>query len=912
MFSVVAHGGTDVHANEPVASEQFALRSQSTPDSARTPSVVTFLFTDIQGSTRLLQDAGPDYAEYLAAHRRLLRSAFAANGGQEVDTQGDSFFVVFPTARSAVRASIDGQRALTRHPWPGGRAVRVRMGLHTGEATRVGEGFVGLEVHRAARIAAATHGGQVVLSETTAAFVRDALPGGAALRDLGEHRLKDFARPQRLFQVEVEGLPGDFPPLRTSSSSGLPVALGRFVGRQETVRSVVELLETDGVRLLTFTGPGGVGKTRLALEVAARLERKFEDGVVVVMLGSVTDPSLVLPAIRDTLGLHEDGREASATIATYLAQRHVLLVLDNFEQVIGAAADVGALVTSARRVTVLVTSREVLRISGEHEYEVSPLTVTVAPGGGGEAEAVELFVERARAARHDFALSDDNRPVVREICRRLDGMPLAIELAAAWVRLLPLETILAKLASRLTLLTGGPIDLPDRQRSLRNTIAWSYDLLEDDDRRLFERLGVFAGGWSLGAAEEVCGGEGVDDVFRGLVSLADKSFVHRRGVVGGEPRFAMLATLQEFAVVKLDERGDSGRVRNRHAEYFRRLAEEAGPRLRTGDQDRWWKRLSADGDNLRTATRWLLTQGHADSVARTGRDLWHFWWSRGQMTEASGWMEEVLAASEGVADEGQTLAHAVLGILAFGSGDFTRALPHLKRSEEICRRLGDSQGQAMAQALQGFILGIGGDASAGQAALAEALSLFSASGDTWGTVLVRYALGRVLLTQGRDGEAIGTLRQSVAGAREVGEALLLGMALLNLGWAQIGVADYIGATASLGESLDLVAGLSNAGEAPTLEALAAVAADVGEPEAGTRLLGAAQRVRRVRDAEVWVHDLSNLDRTEKALRGALSREAFDAHLAEGSKLSIEEVTDLAAELRTSVSSSHRVDVPPAQ
>ena len=826
-----------------------------------------------------------------------------------MDTQGDSFFVVFPSALAATRASIEGQQALAQHAWPGGRAVRVRMGLHTGEATRVGEGFVGLDVHRAARIAATAHGGQIGLSETTAAFVRDALPDAVTLRDLGDHQLKDFARAQRLFQLEVPGLPADFPAMRTSSTPELPVLPGRFVGRQEAVRSVIELLENDAVRLVNLIGPGGVGKTRLALEVAARLGWKLEDGITVVLLAAVTDHPMVLPAIRDALGLHEDGRDASAAIAAHLAQRHALLILDNFEQVIDAGPEVAALLTVARRVKVMVTSREVLRVAGEHQYEVAPLTVDVFPGGEGEAEAVELFAERAQAALHDFVLSDENRPVVTEICRRLDGMPLAIELAAAWVRVLPLETVLAKLGSRLTLLTGGARDLPDRQRSLLSTIAWSYDLLEDDDRRLFERLGVFAGGWSLDAAEEVCGGEGVDDVFGGLVSLADKSFLRRRGVVGGEPRFGMLEMLQEFALVKLDERGDSDRVRNRHAEYCRRLAEEAVRRLRTRDQDRWWNRLSADGDNLRVATRWSLVQGRADSVARTGRDLWHFWWARGRTAEASGWMEEVLAASDGLAEEGQSAAHAVLGMLAFGSGDFSRALPHLKHSEEMCRRLGDSQGQAMAQALQGFILFLSGDASAGQAALAESLSIFSASGDTWGTALARYVLGRVLLSQGRNGEAIEALRRSVTGAREVGEALLSGVALLNLGWAQIGLGDYAGATASLQESLDLVAGLSNADEAPTLEALAAVAAGMEEPATGALLLGAADRVRRVLNPGVWVHDQSNHDHTEQALRGALSTEEFDAHVAAGSKLSIDEVTDLAADLRATASSTDQFDMP---
>jgi predicted ATPase/class 3 adenylate cyclase len=860
-------------------------------------ATVTFLFTDVEGSTRLLQDVGPRYADYLDAHRGLLRAAFETHGGREVDTQGDSFFVVFPTPGAAVRASVDAQQALAGYPWPDGRAVRVRIGIHTGEATRVADGFVGIDVHRAARIGNAAHGGQIVLSETAAAFVRDTLPDGASLHDLGEHRLKDFGRPQRLFQLDVTGLHHDFPPLRTMSPAGHPPApLGTFVGRAGETRAVTAMLEAGHVRLVTLTGPGGIGKTRLALEVASRVEGHFEHGVAVVMLAAIGDPSLVVPAIRDGLGVHEDpDADALETVAAYLSGRHILLVLDNFEHLIGAAPAVATLLARAERLKVLVTSREVLRVSGEQEFEVPPLEVDV--------EAVELFVDRARAASHDFVLTDENAPVIAEICRRLDGLPLAIELAAARVRLLPVETILGRLENRLALLTGGARDLPARQRSLRSTIAWSYDLLDDPDRLLFERLGVFRGGWTLDAAEAVCQGDGVVDVLEGLASLVDKSFVRRHSVVGGEPRFTMLETLREFALLQLEARGGGDPVRARHAEYFRGLAAEAGPRLRTGEQSRWLERLTADADNVRAATRWFLERGEASAVARTGWDLWPFWWVGGRINEGAGWMEEVVATGGPLTEEADALATAVLGILAFGANDFERALPHLKRAEEACRRVGDRQGQALALAMQGVIIGVGGDRAAGEAALAESLSLFTGAGDAWGMAFARYCLSRVLLVQDRHREALATLELAVAGVREVGEKVLLGLTLLNLGWAQLGVADFAAAVSSLRESLDLVAPLRTNDAARVLEALAAVALSAEEPAVGAVFFGAAEGVRRSLGASVWVPDRASHDHTDKALREALPPEEYESRFAEGTSVTIEEAAELAARLSQAASSS---------
>ncbi len=477
---------------------------------------VTLLFSDIEGSTRLLQRLADRYAEVLREHHRLLRLAFGAWDGIEVDNQGDSFFVAFPAAADAVVAAVTAQRALAGHPWPDGVSVRVRMGLHTGEPINIGERYIGVDVHRAARVGAAAHGGQVLLSRTTADLVARALPVGVALRDLGPHRLKDLEHPEHLYQLVVEGLPADFPPLRTLDSrpNNLPLAPTPFVGREREVAQVVALLRHADVRLLTLTGPGGTGKTRLGQRVAAELLDDFPDGVWFVDLAPITDPALVAATIARVLGVQEGADQPLvASLIEQLREKRLLLVLDNFEQVVGAALQVAEVLAACPGLKVLVTSRVALRLSREHEYPVPPLALPdprrLPPLDRlSQYEAVRLFIERAQAVKPDFAVTNENAPAVAEICHRLDGLPLAIELAAARVKLLPPRALLARLGHRLQVLTGGARDLPARQQTLRGAIDWSYRLLAPEEQALFARLAVFVGGRTLEAAEAVCGGEG--------------------------------------------------------------------------------------------------------------------------------------------------------------------------------------------------------------------------------------------------------------------------------------------------------------------------------------------------------------------------------------------------------------------
>src|SRR6266702_3325560 len=473
---------------------------------------VTLLFTDIEGSTLLLQQLGERYASVLYECRDLLLTAFSGHHGHEVDTQGDAFFVAFARASDAILAALAAQHALTTHPWPEGVAVRVRMGLHTGEPSVVAEGYIGLDVHHAARIMSAAHGGQVLLSQTTRDLVEHDLPDGVSLLDLGEHHLKDLQRPSHLYQLVIVGLPADFPPLKTLDSrpNNLPVQLTPLIGREKEVSAVQNLLQREDVRLMTLTGSGGTGKTRLGLQVAAELSDLFADGVYFVNLAPLSDPTLVVSTIAQTLDLKETGEQLLLDrLKGYLRDKQILVLLDNFEQVVSAALQVADLLAASPKLKVIVTSREVLHVRGEQEFPVPPMAVPdpahlpdmVALA---QYEALALFIQRAQAVKPDFQVTPANARDIAEICVQLDGLPLAIELAAARIKLLPPKALLARLSERLAVLTSGPHDAPARQQTLRNTIAWSYNLLEAQEQRLFRRLSVFVGGCTLEAIETVC------------------------------------------------------------------------------------------------------------------------------------------------------------------------------------------------------------------------------------------------------------------------------------------------------------------------------------------------------------------------------------------------------------------------
>jgi len=691
---------------------------------------VTFLFTDIEGSTRLTQDLGEHYAELLAEHRRVIRRAFDTHSGVEVNTQGDACFAAFARASDAVAAAAEAQQALSHGP------VRVRMGLHTGEPTVTADDYVGVDVHRAARIAAAGHGGQVLLSEQTARLLGDS----TSLRDLGLHRLKDLTGPQRLYQLRIHGLQEEFPALRTLGNrwTNLPVQPTPFIGRERELAELTRLLRSDSVRLLTLTGPGGIGKTRLALQAGADLLDDFQNGVYFVSLTPIRNPELVAATIARALGLEESlsyelrGEQLQDSLAAYLQDNELLLLLDNFEQVIEAAGTVGKLLVRAPHLKVLVTSRERLRLSAERLYDVPSLSmpeVGSAPDVGqlGRTEAVALFLSRAQAVRPDFALTSENGSAIAEICRRLDGLPLAIELAAARSLALPPAALLARLNERLPLLTGGARDVDERQRTLKRTIEWSYERLREKEKVLFAGLAIFVGGCRLDAADAVLNYSGQlgIDLLDGLQSLLEKSLLRERDDADGEPRFRMLETIREYGLERLRAAGDLEQCQRRHAEYFLAFAEETYHRRVEGEVE-YRVHLGDDHNNLRSALEYFASH-QPEQRLRLAAALGWFWVERSHFAEGRQELEKALAAwpqrdtagargrlwagyltaATGEPAAGQELLAESLAILkdagddteranvlewmgwaAFLAGDYASAEGHLQRSLELRRELG--------------------------------------------------------------------------------------------------------------------------------------------------------------------------------------------------------------------------------
>jgi predicted ATPase/class 3 adenylate cyclase len=662
---------------------------------------VTFLFTDVEGSTRLLREHGPGYADLLAEHRHALREAFAKHSGVEVDTQGDAFFVAFARATDAVAAAGTARQTLDTGP------IRVRMGLHTGEPIRTEEGYVGMDVHRAARIAAAAHGGQIVLSEAT----RRLLESDASIRDLGEHRLKDLVHAERLYQLGA----GDFPPLRTLDATNLPLASSPLVGREREVEELVAML-SNGTRLLTLTGPGGTGKTRLALQVAAELVGTQHDGVFWVPLAGLSDPELLDSEVARTIGAPDD-------LTGFLRGRELLLLLDNFEHLLDAAPAVSTVLGASTGVRLLVTSRAPLRVAGEQEYRLEPLPAS---------DAVTLFVERARAVGRE--LQPD--PTVEAICRRVDGLPLAVELAAARTKLLAPERLLERLDSSLPILTGGARDAPERQRTLRATIEWSYDLLDSGAQELFARLSVFAGTFSLEAAEDVC-----DADLDGVAALVDYSLLK----TVGDDRFLMLETIREYAHERLADTGGDD-LRTRHARYFAAVAEEAYAR-RFDAEAEWSARLDVDHDDLRSALDWLEVHNVDAAVELSGALGW-FWLSRGLLEEGRGRLADALSAS-GAGGRSRARALTGVGALTARRGDAENGRRHLEEAVELWRELGDRDELASALDSLGWpLIYDAGDETSALAAFEEALEIRRELGDAAGETRALVGFCQVLVALG--------------------------------------------------------------------------------------------------------------------------------------------------------------------
>lgn len=670
---------------------------------------VTFLFSDVEGSTRLLTRLRGRYAEVLAEHQRLLRAAFGEHGGREVHTEGDAFFVAFVRASDAIAAAVSAQRSLASHRWPEGVEVGVRIGVHTGEAEVRDEDYVGLDVHRAARICAAGHGGQVLISSSTRELVADALPADVALRDLGEHRLKDLDRPEHLFQLVVGDLPADFPALASLSPGGvrpggLPPSPNRTIGRADDVRALVDRVRVDGVRLLTLTGPGGVGKTRLGLESARAVAPDFGDGAHFAALAALERPEDVPGAVVKALAIVVlSGESAEQAAERFLAAKHLLLVVDNFEHVLAAAPFVGRLLGACPALTVLATSREPLGLQAEERYPVSPLalpgparaTLEDADALAG-VDAVALFCARARARDPGFDLDDANAPAVAEICRRVDGLPLAIELAAARCGLLSPDDIARRLDDALGAMGSGARDAPARQQTLRATVDWSHDLLDDAEKQCFARFAVFAGGATVQAAETIT--DAGLDTLDGLVA---KSLLVLRRDARASTRLGMLETIRAYAAERFTSTPDEQAVRERHCRHYLALAQRHGSEraLWGASGNEHLASLDAEIDNAHAALGWAIGQADAERALALAAALGCYWLMRNRYAEAVDWVDQAL-------DLLGAGAHPALRALALRTksrclGQMGRAAQQpaiVAELEAIARRLGDPA--LLSQALQ--------------------------------------------------------------------------------------------------------------------------------------------------------------------------------------------------------------------
>jgi predicted ATPase/class 3 adenylate cyclase len=762
---------------------------------ANAPSgTITLLFTDIEGSTKLLQRSGELYTELLADHRSMLRAAFESHDGYEVDTEGDAFFVVFRSAENAAAAAAEAQRALAEHSWPDGNEVRVRMGLHTGEPRLVDQAYVGLDVHRAARVMGAGHGGQVLLSQST----RNQFGAEFPLLDLGEHRLKDLLQPEHLFQLLIEGLPSEFPALKTLGNrpTNLPAQPNPMIGRHTELHEISHLLRTDELRLLTLTGPGGAGKTRLALQIGAELLDEFRSGVFFVSLAPIAGEDLLIPAIAQALAVREvSGEDFAVTLSAYLHDKQMLLVLDNFEHIVGAAPAIAKLLGAAPELRTLVTSRERLRLSSEHVYEVPPLML---PDAGQEdldtllgTDAIALFLARTEAVSPDFALTRENAASVVEICRRLEGLPLALELAAARIAVMSPPALLSRLSGRLAVLTGGAQDKDERQQTLRNTIEWSYDLLDATDQLLFRQLAVFVDGCRLDAIEIVCNFESGDvTAIDALQSLVDKSLVRNRPDLDGESRFWMLETIREYATERLRKSGEADVMARRHAGHFLELAEQAEPDLWAQQTDVWLSRLDPEEANFRAALGWAIALGEAEVAVRLAGSLYPFWEIRARQGEARAWLTRALGLEGAVPPGYRAKALVAAGRATAWHGDMGTAIALLEEAAELARQLGDLEGVGRCLGFIAHGLLFTGNAERAAVVLDEALDLARKGGEPHSVARAVYNSAFVAIEQGDFDHACELFGEAAHIARSEGAKLQEAMCLVHLGYTFTLAGDY--------------------------------------------------------------------------------------------------------------------------
>lgn len=899
-----------------------SIRVMSTTSSTPRPTgTVTFLFTDIEGSTKLWDAHQDAMQQALERHDVLLRNAIHDVGGVVFKTVGDAFCAVFAAAPYALAAATNAQFALRAEPWPEETPIRVRMALHTGPAQERDNDYFGPTLNRVARLLAAGHGGQTLVSGATQEAALGNLPEAVTLLDLGVRRLKDLTQPEPVYQVAHPDLPDGFPPLKTldTTPNNLPQQVTSFIGREKQIAETRALL--GKTRLLTLAGPGGTGKTRLSLQIAAETldQDRYADGAWLVELAPLSDPSLVAPTVAQVLGVTEQSGQARLqTLTETLKNKKLLLVLDNCEHVLSACAQlVAALIRSCPGVTILVTSREPLGIAGEQVYRVPSLSLPDANAIGGATpasvshfESARLFIERAQLVKNNFAVTTNNAPALAQLCYRLDGIPLAIELAAARARSLAVEQINDKLDARFRLLTGGDRAALPRQQTLKALVDWSYDLLNETEKTFFARLSVFTGGWTLEAAEAVCAFDPIEDweVLDLLTSLADKSLVIvEEDSVAGDTRYRMLETLKQYGAEKRTESGAENTLLERHAAYFVALAEQAEPELVTANQAAWMNRLETEHDNLRTVLAWATKAGNtgmanleAQFGLRLAGALWRFWDTRGYLGEGRAWLEKALEKDKG----GESAAHAKAlsgaALLAMDQGGLETARRSLEESLRLFRALGDTKNTAYSLGNLGNIANYLGDFAAARSLYEECLAFCRTLGNKHGIYNSLQCLGALASNQ-RDYETAKRLfREVVALNRERGDVASTATALANLGALAVESGGYEEASALFRESMQISRQIGDKlGLIQLLDKMSTLFLKTERPHPATAVWGAAESLREIfgmaRTPKLDAEYAAQADRARAVLGEAAFSSAREQGIALSKDLTLNSALDYASE-----------------
>ena len=873
---------------------------------------VTFLFTDIEGSTKLWEQHPDAMRVALARHDVLLRQAIENNNGVVFKTGGDAFCVAFHTAPDALGAALTAQQALNSELWPDALSLRVRMALHTGATELRDNDYFGQPLNRVARLLGAGHGGQVLLSLPTEELTRDSLPPATTLKGIGEHRLRDLSRPESVFQLQHPDLPSEFPPLKSLDNpdlpNNLPLQLTSFVGREEEMATIESLLSKT--RLLTLTGSGGSGKSRLSLQVAAEVLDQYPDGVWLVELAPLADPGLVPQTVASVLNLSEQaGKSYTQTLIESFKSKRLLLLLDNCEHVLSASAQLSdALLRACPHVKILASSREGLGIGGELTYRVPSLSLPdlkqkATIESVSQYEAVRLFVERALFHLPSFVVTNQNAPALASVCHRLDGIPLAIELAAARVRSLSVEEINNKLDNRFRLLTGGSKTALPRQQTLRALIDWSYDLLSAQEKVLLLRLSVFAGGWMLASAEQVGSGDSIEEweVLDLLTSLADKSLVLAQ-TQGDTTRYGLLETVRQYARDRLAESGESLVVRANHAHYFLTLAEEVKPKLWGSEQAQWLEVLEKEHDNLRQALTLYAEDVEKDTEAgekglRLAADLKEFWWTRGHLSEGRECLSALLAHPGGQA---RTNARADAlngaGNLAYMQGDYGGARVLFEESLSIYRGLGDNGGIATSLGNLGNVAEAQGNYDGARVLNEESLAMFRDLGYKWGIAYALNNLGNVAYAQDDYAQARVLHEESLSLSRELGYKWGMAWSLLTQGDAAQAQGDYAQARVSLEECLAIAREMGDRRiSAYGLEALASLAIHETDAERCARLWGAAAALRESIGSPLSPAGREKQEREMTDAREDSGADAFAAAWAQGQEMTMEQAISYALE-----------------